>query len=92
MEYKIILFVICSLLTMASVLTFMYFKNIDIKSIKIQNKVFFLSMIPYLILLVLSMDINLTYKIVIFIVSCLAGMAHLKGFDKIREWLHKPKG
>jgi len=88
-EMKVILFVILSLLTMAIVLAFMYTKKIDIKNTKIQNKVFFLSMLPYLVALVLSMDIKFLYKIATFIIACIAGMAHLKGFDKIRELLHK---
>lgn len=88
---SILLFVIGSLLTMATIFTIMYFKGVNIKDTKVQNKVFYLSILPFLIALVFFMDISLFAKIITFILAFLAGMLHLMVFDKIRGSLHKRK-
>lgn len=89
MEYKMMFFIVCSLLTMGIVLGILYIKKRDIKNTKLQNKVFVLSILPYLTLLVLSMDIQTPYKIITFILSLSAGIVHLKIFDRIREIIIK---
>lgn len=86
-----ILFVVISSILGTAVFGVMHFQGYNIQDTKLQNKIIFVIAGPCLVILVSVMDVSVKARVVIFGVSALAGIAHLKFFDKLRAIINGTK-